>query len=244
MSEISQVENSEVDLSNMVELVDTLKPLLERLKPHIENGEYSILISDETSARIPTLIVRNIVNNIYRKKGTKSIDALFVLGKYGREHGKEQRERDKMLTPELNRRLEIIRKSNPNKKALIVTELIKGGWNVGSISELLDDLGMPHDIAALRMDRTVDDIQVTRAEYQYKPLAPKGEVFYGKIGTGIPIGSVEDDNIKGVFNKRDAGDKPSYDITAIRDTSVRPITLEARKQVALLSASLIKQLKI
>ena len=59
------------------ELESLVLPLIEKLKENIDKGEYDMLIGDDASGRIPTLILRGIINE--RNRGSK-VKTRFVAG--------------------------------------------------------------------------------------------------------------------------------------------------------------------
>jgi hypothetical protein len=73
-------DEEETDPAKLEEIRATLKPLLKTLKPLVKNGDYSVLISEETSGRIPTLIVQDFVRAVYRENNFPPVNALFLLG--------------------------------------------------------------------------------------------------------------------------------------------------------------------
>jgi len=184
--------HGDVDVKRVHEVKPLLYPLLDRLQPNFKRDVYGVLISDETSGRIPTLLIRDTLNVQKEKLGKRPIPTLFLMGL------SSKKEYDPQLKQEFARRISKIQKENPGKRALLVTERISGGWHIGNMSDLLTELGMPHDVAALRMDFDPETIQRNRELDGYPPIAPDGDIFFGKIGDGIGIGGIESDALKGV----------------------------------------------
>ena len=77
------------------ELREPIKKLLEQLHPHLENGEYQILISDEASGRIPALVFLHVINEIYRKKGYPPLTFVPLAGGYSKFEDEENEENGK-----------------------------------------------------------------------------------------------------------------------------------------------------
>lgn len=119
--------------------------LIEKLKENIDKGEYDMLIGDDASGRIPTLVLRGIINARNRelhpelKSSESEIKTRFVAG----GHAKNDKEL-KIVFKKL--KLEI------KKKSLIVTEYIFSGESMERFSNVLKKLDIPFDIAALRSE--------------------------------------------------------------------------------------------
>ncbi len=92
------------------DLEDDMINLVKELKENIEKGVYDILISDEISGRIPTLIIREVIRQLAREnKDIKMPDTFFL------NFGKGIIDEEALK--------KFISSLNPiNKKALIVTE--------------------------------------------------------------------------------------------------------------------------
>ncbi|MEK7463307.1 MAG: hypothetical protein AAB621_03040 [Patescibacteria group bacterium] len=120
-------------------------PLIEKLKENIDKGEYDMLIGDDASGRIPTLILRGIINsrkrelNPYLKSSESEIKTRFVAG--GQLRSTEQL-------------ISVIEKLKPEvkNKVLIVTEYISSGRSMEKLSSALKGLGIPFDIATLKSE--------------------------------------------------------------------------------------------
>ena len=127
------------------ELESLIFPLIEKLKENIDKGEYDMLIGDDASGRIPTLVLRGIINVRNRKlhpelkPSEAETKTRFVAG--GRV------ENDKELKSALEKlKLEV------KKKALVVTEYIHTGKSIKRFSNILKELGIPFDIATLKSE--------------------------------------------------------------------------------------------
>jgi hypothetical protein len=130
-----------------VELESLILPLVKKLKESIDKGEYDMLIGDDASGRIPTLILRGVINDRNRKlnpdlKSSESeIKTRFVAG--GQLRSIEQlKSAIEKLRPEVK------------KKALVVTEYIYSGKSMERFSSILKNLNIPFDIATLKSEFT------------------------------------------------------------------------------------------
>lgn len=119
------------------ELIKGLEPamvsLVEQLKNKIEAGEYSLLLSDDTGGRIPTLILRKIM----KEKGPeKDLKTYFLAS--GRDYHP-----DKVKNPEEYKKLMDYLKSLDfgKRRTLIVTQYIGSGGTLRKIGSSLEDVG-------------------------------------------------------------------------------------------------------
>jgi len=51
--------------------------ILEQARESIDKGEYNILIGDDASGRVPTLIFRRVLQDVYKEKGYDAPKTLF-----------------------------------------------------------------------------------------------------------------------------------------------------------------------
>lgn len=127
------------------ELESLVLPLIEKLKENIDKGEYDVLLGDDASGRIPTLILRGIINERNRKlhpelrSSESEIKTRFVAG------GQiKSRDTLKAAIKEIE--------SGVKKKVLVVTEYISSGRSMERFSTILKELNIPFDIATLRSE--------------------------------------------------------------------------------------------
>ncbi|MHB9019616.1 MAG: hypothetical protein ACYC3G_01925 [Minisyncoccota bacterium] len=115
--------------------------LVEKLKENIDKNEYDMLIGDDASGRIPTLVLRGIINERKRRShpelrsSESGIKTRFVAG--------GQIDNSK----ELDTAIQKLR-SEAKKKVLVVTEFISSGKSINRFSEALQRYNIAFDIAA------------------------------------------------------------------------------------------------
>ncbi len=153
----SHLENkSETDAKYFLgEVFAELEPftfsIVKKLKESIDSGEYDVLIGDDASGRIPTLVLRGIFNERKRKLNPelKSIESeiktRFVAG--GQVENKE----------ELKAALTKIKSECP-EKALVITEYVSSGKSIKRIADTLKEIGIPFDVATLTTN--IDSIEI------------------------------------------------------------------------------------
>ncbi len=55
-----------------------LSTILDQLGEPLQEGKYDLLIGDDTSGRLPTLVMREVINHIYQKNGLPKIPTNFI----------------------------------------------------------------------------------------------------------------------------------------------------------------------
>lgn len=75
-------QESRAMIDKIADLRGSMEKLLDQLRPHIEGGEYQLIVGDDASGRIPTLIFRRIIKAIYEEKGYPKPETAFLQGEY------------------------------------------------------------------------------------------------------------------------------------------------------------------
>ncbi|MFA6437470.1 MAG: hypothetical protein WC242_00575 [Candidatus Paceibacterota bacterium] len=116
----------EYNFKTIEELEPAIASLVAQLKEKIETGEYDTLISDEVGGRIPTLVLRKVIQELNPEK---RLNTFFVCG--GRSsRGKEDYYEMVSFFREHTDKI---------KKALIVTEFVFRGTTIRDMSDALRD---------------------------------------------------------------------------------------------------------
>src|SRR3989338_1248379 len=102
-----------------------------QMKEAIDEGRYSILVSDEVGGRIPTLILRKIIKQIHPEKELRT---LFVAS------GQGSKLPDYRSTKEYNKLREYL-SVTVNDYVLLVTQFIYSGATVQKLASALRDAG-------------------------------------------------------------------------------------------------------
>ncbi len=147
-SAISQdgVDNTERKIENyeIKNLEEPISNILNEMRPNLEKGEYSLIIGDDTSGRVPALVFKDVLSMIYSEKNIEKPKILFIPG---------QKESETDMTPAIENYIrEYIQKSAlnlDNKKALIVTDLISSGYSIYHLVKALQKIGIPYDISTI-----------------------------------------------------------------------------------------------
>ncbi len=129
-----------------VEEVDAIQKgmanVLKQIWPAVEAGEFGVIVGDDTSGRIPALILSKAVNTWNRDHGLPRIPVVFVPGTNKEEY-------QDALRQAFSKRLHLLKKVDRSTRALIVTEGITSGHSIASIGNLLKEAGFSWDVAAL-----------------------------------------------------------------------------------------------
>lgn len=121
--EIAQIEKPLIDLSRQVLLDGT---------------HYDLIIGDDTSGRLPTLILGRVLRDIYESVGEQTSQVRFVRGR-NENRAETQQEVDDVL----------VRLGKKPAVALVVTELVDSGRCLRSITGALQNREVDHNVAAL-----------------------------------------------------------------------------------------------
>ncbi len=172
-------ENRELIREDIQQMKEPARRILEQIRAQIENGEYQLLIGDDVSGRLPTLLFREIINGIYREKGRDEIPTRFIAGTahYGdsSSYGNEREQEKKTTISELivKTREEI----STLNKVLILTDAIESGRSLQPVVEVLNEMGINFDIASLAL---MEDPEKN----------PEKEDFTTRLGKNVILGGM------------------------------------------------------
>ena len=186
MSEIvleNKVEKRKISNEGIARLEVPIKRILEQILPSIEAGEYGLIIGDDTSGRIPALIISHFVGEIYKRKGHHPAPTIFLAG--GRHLSSSEKEPKKNKIKEYlkHRSFEPI----SHNKILYVTEAIKTGQGIEMVIEALREYGFAYDIVTTYLADTSEK-HISSLEDKFK-----GNLF---------VGSGDFNDITGVYGIR------------------------------------------
>lgn len=124
-------------------LEESAVEMVKRMKAKIDHGDYDILISDDASGRIPTLMLRKIINErnkvLHPEQSVKEreIKTVFISGGISPANNEVLQKAFEDLKPEVK------------KAALLVTEYMSTGESIARIAGLLEKAELSFDIASL-----------------------------------------------------------------------------------------------
>ncbi len=132
------IENErEYNFEEFSDLKKQIGKLVTKLKAAIEKEEYTTLIGDDASGRIPTLILKKITEKVT----TKPIKTLFIAGGKGHYWETEKVENTENKLDDI---LDQIK-----GRVLFVTEYMSEGEGMVKMAEQLENKGIDFDIASV-----------------------------------------------------------------------------------------------
>lgn len=136
------LENKEYHFEEIAEIEGAMISLVEQLKTNMLNGEYDALVSDDAGGRIPTLILRKIMQKIIPQA---SPETHFIAAGHGIPHQEYKRDYNDFLDS-----LKMTAKRG--KRILLITQYIHSGNSLKKVIEGYKSIGFDQiDVAA--MDR-------------------------------------------------------------------------------------------
>lgn len=148
---------------SILELKKPLENILESLKDDIKNARIVALIGDDTSGRIPTLILRGVLSEIYKSNNEKTPTTLFINGPGGGRPEDPFKDESRIveITEYLKRRISSGELAlHPEKKTLLVTETIKSGNSLKPVVEACRRLGVAIEVVAIGIENEKSISQV------------------------------------------------------------------------------------
>jgi hypothetical protein len=147
-----------------------MQRILTQMKPAVERHQYGVMIVDDTSGRLPGLVLLEVFNDVYLKKHEPPMYPVFVQG--SRYESDVPRMQSRLQ--EQSRQLD---KLEPNQRALLVTEYVETGRTLERFEDVLLGAGIPYDIATVRSQHEPlylksDNIIAETTEYYLGSLGP------------------------------------------------------------------------
>ena len=191
IAELEKDTKSEEKIKNKA-IEELEEPLAKVLSKIISQGaHYDMIIGDDTSARIPTLIIAKVLNSWYKSQNLEPADVRFAYGKSG------QAEIDVASVFEHIKAVPA--------KVLLATEHIESGEHMAYLAGALDRRGVNFDIASLHILRSEEYYRrelpdIFRQDISFytgeSDLAPS---IYGNKGlTGLRRGQVSSTKPKAI----------------------------------------------
>lgn len=122
-----------------------------RISERIMNQEYDVIIAEDASGRLPGLLIYDAMKKLYATKNNEqNINLFFVAGSKNVDNKKEKKDK---ISEHIN---ENISKSHtPDKKFLVVTDVIMEGESLKPLVASLKELNIEYDILTLGIGRTL-----------------------------------------------------------------------------------------
>jgi len=141
---ISNMEEDQAEIEYNSEILAEVEPIMNELvlemKEKLQKNSYQTLISDEVSARTPTLVLREVMKELSEDK-QDSPKTYFISG--GSQLLEAERKEEKKL-------IEFLKQKCKGKNTLLVTEYISSGQTVLKLVEMLKKAGVKNfDFASM-----------------------------------------------------------------------------------------------
>ncbi len=169
-----------------------IENLVRQLWEAIISGKYDVIIGDDAAGRIPTLVIRKIMEvmmresnpNLTAEEDREKLKTFFVAGGVRNENNQTLLDLFKKIKPSIKNR------------ALVVTEYIFSGSTIGKISALLEEADIPFDTATVLADKE-------NLKQVNNLLSSKGHnLLFGQSYTGKVPRIYQFGKISGVLTRR------------------------------------------
>lgn len=180
----------EVIFEEVAELELPIKIIIEKIRSRIENGEYGLIIGDDASGRIPTLILGNFIKKISERRSLNKPNIIFIPGKL-RWHTILGHNKRKELEKYIGKF-----GADRDKRVLIITDTVLSGDSLKILMALLREMGFICDIATMGVETYEKDIaerdfnlqhaEVISGEYHTKDFFPNTpKIYWEKTLSGV-----------------------------------------------------------
>jgi hypothetical protein len=156
------------------ELREPIQKLYCKLRKHIYNGRYYLIIGDDASGRIPALVFYHIIKAAHLRNGHNIPRIIFFAGK--NEEGELGGKKLRAITKYIQQTIWGIQKTRrTSKRVLIVTDTIHTGISLSAITNALKENSLRFEIA------TIGLCGMKPIYYLNNMLG--GKILFGSIGT-------------------------------------------------------------
>lgn len=155
---IHKIKPPEYNYGVLEDSVPEFLELLLNLAPAIREHKYNVVLGDDSSGRVPALVIGGLMKEIYKEDNLESPQILFLSG--GR-HGGKEKQRDKKVD-EYTGKLLKNKKIRPEDKILFVTEYLGSGQSEARIINILKKQGLTCDLAYLSTYKEKRDLEYAK----------------------------------------------------------------------------------
>ncbi len=132
--------------SDRIAVLNQIRPgidrLLRELRPEIELDSYAGIVGDDTSGRIPTLMLRAAINAHRAECGRAKLPVIFIQG------ASDDSQWDRLRVA-FAKRLHLLQPLDRSRKLLVVTEGVTSGASIARLGRLLSSQGFSFDVAVV-----------------------------------------------------------------------------------------------
>ncbi len=131
----------EANRSEFAPVYDAVRTIAAAIGEH-QLGSYGLVVGDDTSGRLPALILRAIMNRVRERDGHPKVPIVFLQTGSYKWLSEERQEKAWARRAEIWSRL-------AGQRALVVTEYMATGEHLAQFSKLLGEAAIPFDVATL-----------------------------------------------------------------------------------------------
>lgn len=150
-------EEKDIKLKEIKDLKQPLENILNQLRDNIDRHLYDSILGDDTSGRIPTLILSRTINNVYKTKRQEAAPNFFVAAGGAPRQPQDYPNYEEYLRRKeiYEKRLEAIEKQIEKDKrkfgerVLVITDFIESGETILNLAEILKRQNIKFDIASV-----------------------------------------------------------------------------------------------
>lgn len=147
--------------SDIYEMLEPAKLIWKQIREKVERGEYGMIIGEDASGRLPTLLFRHIIDSVNKKNGLAEIPTRFIAGSSTVDQDNSNDifylRRKKWLSEVID---QLEKQIQGHKKLLLITDTIATGRSLSSLIEVLRERDIGFDIVTLS---TLEDWKGERA---------------------------------------------------------------------------------
>jgi len=180
----------EYEIDPLIEsLAEPIRKIIDKVRNDLDSGQFSVIIGEDASGRLPALIFKDIVDFFNSECGEEKSKIYFLAG--SKDLSFEQSEK------KIQQIIEFLKSKNlpsavAGKKVLIVTDQVSTGQSLTPLIRAFESMGIDYEIAALHVLQIVDSIA------EVDTLDDLQRKFGDKLHWGI-TGETP------IFNRRDLG---------------------------------------
>lgn len=157
-----KIKSEKIYNQEIADLEEPINELIRQLRYNLESGKYDLVIGEDASGRIPALIVKKVVDHIYKSHGHNQPQLKFIAGfqtniSYGLDNA-DFENLDESEQNDLKAKIETLKNDfsgYKGTKALLVTDYIFQGKSSASIKSILQDIGVELDIATVKSSHPI-----------------------------------------------------------------------------------------
>lgn len=225
---ITMVESEQLYKTEVASLEKPMTVIVDQLKPNLESAAYSLIIGDDTSGRLPALVLHQVADVVYERHGLPKMPTVFIQAGRNIEDEEVRRQVEGLKAKYASK--------TEGKKALLVTDYVRSGGTMQRLTELFSQNGINFDVATLDMDEPEETYR------QRGVFSPNTTVF-----SGNPDANTNHDRpeiwSKPTLTGLKRAKKPGEQVSILNlGPEIRQDTLNAREDIKILSQKLISHI--